>query len=57
MSAPADIVRAVDLRPELLPPPVSRRGLDELCAEIDRIADLWAARSEVADEATRRSTR
>ncbi|MEU3300958.1 hypothetical protein ABZ729_14200 [Streptomyces sp. NPDC006678] len=38
----------MDLRPELLPPPVSRQQLDELSAEIDRIADLLAERSEEA---------
>lgn len=42
---------AVDLRPELLPPPVSRQRLDELCAEVERIADLLAARPEAAGEA------
>jgi hypothetical protein len=41
----------VDLRPELLPPPVSRQRLDELCAEVERIADLLAARPEAAGEA------
>ncbi|MFD7226933.1 hypothetical protein [Streptomyces sp. NPDC059881] len=43
----------MDLRPELLPPPVSRQQLDELSAEIDRIADLLAERSEDAEEAFR----
>lgn len=42
---------AVDLRPELLPPPVSRQRLDEPCAEVERIADLLAARPEAAGEA------
>jgi hypothetical protein len=42
---------AVDLRPELLPPPVSRQRLDELRAEVERIADLLEARPEAADEA------
>ncbi|MFB9573090.1 hypothetical protein [Streptomyces yanii] len=42
---------AVDLRPELLPPPVSRQRLEELCAEVVRIADLLAARPEAAGEA------
>ncbi|MFG3120361.1 hypothetical protein ACGF4C_39150 [Streptomyces sp. NPDC048197] len=42
---------AVDLRPELLPPPVSRQWLDELCTEVERIADLLEACPEVADEA------
>ncbi|MCX4784192.1 hypothetical protein [Streptomyces sp. NBC_01264] len=41
----------MDLRPELLPPPVSRQRLGELCAEVDRIADLLAARPEAAVEA------
>ncbi|MFD9353462.1 hypothetical protein [Streptomyces sp. NPDC060031] len=41
----------MDLRPELLPPPVSRQRLDELCAEADRIAELLAARPEAAGEA------
>ncbi|MFE3764297.1 hypothetical protein ACFXPI_21360 [Streptomyces sp. NPDC059104] len=39
------------MRPELLPPPVSRERLDELCAEVERIAELLVARPEVADEA------
>ncbi|MGW1883128.1 hypothetical protein [Streptomyces sp. NPDC001970] len=43
----------MDLRPELLPPPVSRRRIDELSAEIDRIADLGGDRSEDAEEAIR----
>ncbi|WP_225647299.1 hypothetical protein [Streptomyces solaniscabiei] len=42
---------AVDLRPELLPPPVSRQRLDELCAEVERIADLLEARPEAAGQA------
>ncbi|MBT2458167.1 hypothetical protein J7E98_26380 [Streptomyces sp. ISL-86] len=46
-------MRAVDLRPELLPPPVSRQRLEELSCEIDRIADLVAVRPEEADEAIR----
>jgi hypothetical protein len=41
----------VDLRPELLPPPVSRRRLDELCAEVERIAGLLESRPEAAHEA------
>ncbi|MCM1976043.1 hypothetical protein [Streptomyces sp. G1] len=41
----------MDLRPELLPPPVSRQRLGELCAEVARIADLLAARPEAAGEA------
>ncbi|MFG3496856.1 hypothetical protein [Streptomyces sp. NPDC047928] len=43
----------MDLRPELLPPPVSRQRLEELSCEIDRIAGLLADRSEDADEAIR----
>jgi hypothetical protein len=42
---------AVDLRPELLPPPVSRQRLDELCAEVERIAGLLETRPGVAGEA------
>ncbi|MFF3336268.1 hypothetical protein ACFYWX_43335 [Streptomyces sp. NPDC002888] len=41
----------MELRPELLPPPVSRQRLDELCAEVERIADLLEARPEAAGEA------
>ncbi|MER7585032.1 hypothetical protein [Kitasatospora sp. NPDC097691] len=41
----------MDLRLELLPPPVSRERLDELCREIERISDLVVLRSEDADEA------
>ncbi|MFD0065256.1 hypothetical protein ACFRAI_29685 [Streptomyces sp. NPDC056637] len=41
----------MDLRPELLPPPVSRERLDELCSEIERIADLVASRPDAANEA------
>ncbi|MFF2517834.1 hypothetical protein [Streptomyces sp. NPDC058086] len=43
----------MDLRPELLPPPVSRQRLDELSCEIDRIADLLTVRPEAADKAIR----
>lgn len=45
----------MDLRPELLPPPVSPQRLEELCHEIDRIARLASDRSEDedADEAIR----
>ncbi|MFE7779334.1 hypothetical protein ACFU5O_36840 [Streptomyces sp. NPDC057445] len=50
-SARADIIRAVDLRAELLPPPVNRQRLEELRMEIDRIADLVAGRSADADGA------
>ncbi|MFB7326424.1 hypothetical protein [Streptomyces sp. NPDC056190] len=46
-----EILHAVDLRPELMPPPVSRQRLDELCGEIERIADLVLTRAEAADEA------
>jgi hypothetical protein len=53
VSEPVYIIWAVDLRPELLPPPVSRQRLDELSCEIDRIADLLAVRSEAADKAVR----
>lgn len=41
----------MDLRPELLPPPVSRQRLEELCAEVERIADLLETRPELAGEA------
>ncbi|MFJ3205890.1 hypothetical protein [Streptomyces sp. NPDC086989] len=41
----------MDLRPELLPPLVSRQRLDELCAEVERIADLLETRREAAGEA------
>ncbi|MGW6718095.1 hypothetical protein [Streptomyces sp. NPDC054995] len=41
----------MDLRPELLPPPVSWQRLGEMCAEVDRIADLLAAHPEAAGEA------
>ncbi|MER6030728.1 hypothetical protein [Streptomyces sp. NPDC001851] len=41
----------MDLRAELLPPPVSRQRLDELGAEVERIVDLLEARPEAADEA------
>ncbi|WP_245689819.1 hypothetical protein [Streptomyces chattanoogensis] len=43
----------MDLRPELLPPPVSRQRLDELSREIERIAGLVAEGSDGADEAVR----
>ncbi|MGW2633430.1 hypothetical protein ACWC2K_29430 [Streptomyces chattanoogensis] len=46
-------MRAVDLRPELLPPPVSRQRLDKLSREIDRIAGLVADGSDGAGEAIR----
>ncbi|MFF9870306.1 hypothetical protein ACF1G0_33840 [Streptomyces sp. NPDC013953] len=51
VSAPADIMRSVDLRPELLPPLVSPKRLEELALEIDRIADLIAVCPEDAAEA------
>lgn len=41
----------MELRPELLPPPVSQQRLEELSAEIERIAGLLAPRPEAADEA------
>ncbi|MFE2581509.1 hypothetical protein [Streptomyces sp. NPDC059378] len=41
----------MDLRPELLPPPVSQQRLDELCAEVERIADLLETRREAAGAA------
>ncbi|MEU4345989.1 hypothetical protein [Streptomyces sp. NPDC023838] len=44
-------MRTVDLRPELLPPPVSRERLEELSREIERIADLLLSGSEGASEA------
>jgi hypothetical protein len=53
VSALVDIIRSVDLRPELLPPHVSRQRLDELSCEIDRIADLVTGSSEDAGEAIR----
>ncbi|MGI5350730.1 hypothetical protein ACQEU8_21505 [Streptomyces sp. CA-250714] len=40
----------MDLRPELLPPPVDRQRLEATCHEIDRIADL-IARGGAADDA------
>ncbi|MFF5339078.1 bacteriocin immunity protein [Streptomyces sp. NPDC013181] len=38
----------MDLRPELLPPPASRQRLNELCTEVERIAELLTAHPEVA---------
>ncbi|MFI0899086.1 bacteriocin immunity protein [Streptomyces sp. NPDC020983] len=38
----------MDLRPELLPPPVSRQRLNELCTEVERIAELLTAHPEAA---------
>ncbi|MEV4331920.1 hypothetical protein AB0K02_15530 [Streptomyces sp. NPDC049597] len=43
----------MDLRPELLPPPVSPQRLEELCREIDRISRLVTDRATDADEAIR----
>ncbi|MGP3988412.1 hypothetical protein [Streptomyces sp. 3N207] len=40
----------MDLRPELLPPPVDRRRLEAISREIERISDL-IARGEPADDA------
>ncbi len=48
MSEAGGIIRAVDLRAELLPPPVSKQRLDELCREIVRIAELVLNGSERA---------
>ncbi|NUS14700.1 MAG: hypothetical protein HOY69_25440 [Streptomyces sp.] len=41
----------MDLRPELLPPPVTRQRLGELCAEVERIAGLLTACPAAAGEA------
>ncbi|PSJ30062.1 hypothetical protein B7P34_03425 [Streptosporangium nondiastaticum] len=43
----------MNLRPELLPPPVSRRRLDETARDIDRIADLVTTSPAEAAEAVR----
>ncbi|WP_424893214.1 hypothetical protein [Streptomyces sp. XH2] len=43
----------MDLRPELVPPPVSRQRLDETAREIDRTADLVTTSPADADEAVR----
>ncbi|WP_433604761.1 hypothetical protein [Prescottella agglutinans] len=40
----------MDLRAELLPPPVSEQQLDELCREIVRIAELVLSGSERAGQ-------
>ncbi|MEU6236215.1 hypothetical protein [Kitasatospora sp. NPDC047058] len=53
MSEPDDIIRGVDLRPELTPPTVSQQRLNELSCEIERIGDLVTSRSESADAAIR----
>lgn len=50
-SGPGRHNSAVDLRPELSPPPVSQQRLDELCVEIGRIADLMEVRPEGVEEA------
>ncbi|GAB2635360.1 hypothetical protein ABI214_25230 [Prescottella soli] len=50
MSEISGIIRAVDLRAELLPPSVSQQRLDELCREISRIADLVLCGSESAGQ-------
>ncbi|MFD3842934.1 hypothetical protein ACFWWC_42965 [Streptomyces sp. NPDC058642] len=44
-------MRVVDLRAELLPPPVSRQRLHALCADVERIAGLLEAGAEAAGEA------
>jgi hypothetical protein len=41
----------MDLRPELLPPPVDKRRLDEMCTEIERIGDLISRGETVAGSA------
>ncbi|QOV40897.1 hypothetical protein IM697_22425 [Streptomyces ferrugineus] len=43
-------MRGMDLRSELLPPPVTQQQLDEMCSEIERISDL-IARGGPAEEA------
>ncbi|MFE7329396.1 hypothetical protein ACFU8W_31320 [Streptomyces sp. NPDC057565] len=43
----------MDLRVELMPPPVIQQRLDELCREIERISDLVLSGSESADEEIR----
>ncbi|MEU6242274.1 hypothetical protein [Streptomyces sp. NPDC047024] len=43
----------MDLRPELLPPPVSPRRLDALCHDIERIAELLLRGAENADDEIR----
>lgn len=45
-------MRIMNLRPELLPPPVPRQRLSELSREIERIADLISHGEPGADEAT-----
>ncbi|UXY33273.1 hypothetical protein [Streptomyces albidocamelliae] len=41
----------MDLRPESLPPPVSRQRLEELLAELERIGDPLETRPKAAGEA------
>ncbi|MGC4985905.1 hypothetical protein ACLQ18_35715 [Streptomyces sp. DT193] len=41
----------MNLRPELLPASVSRQRLEELCTEVERIADLLKTAPEAAGEA------
>ncbi|MER8029881.1 hypothetical protein ABTZ78_13065 [Streptomyces bauhiniae] len=41
----------MELRPDFLPPPMRRQRLDELCAEVERIAELLKAQPEAASEA------
>ncbi|MEV6237495.1 hypothetical protein [Lentzea sp. NPDC051838] len=41
----------MNLRPELMPPPVDRQRLAELSAEVERIAELVSSDPEAADEA------
>ncbi len=53
MSETSGIIRTVDLRAELVPPLVSRQRLDELCREIQRIADLVVCGAESTDEEIR----
>ncbi|MEV4921503.1 hypothetical protein [Streptomyces roseoverticillatus] len=43
----------MNLRPELVPPPVSGQRLDETAREIDRISDLVTTSPADADEAVR----
>ena len=41
----------MELRPELLPPPVARERIDALSREMERICDLLDSRSPYADQA------
>ncbi|MDH6542915.1 hypothetical protein [Streptomyces sp. SPB4] len=43
----------MDLRAELMPPSISRQRVDELCREIERIADLVLSGSESAHDEVR----